>query len=457
MRIGFAMLLVLASCQVVFPLEDPFKRCAEDSECTREGEQGSCDCGVCAFADPECPLSNRRWAVSAGRLAFQCVPLVDRVDARVFHTCARMSDGTGWCWGFNSEGQLGPLQPLGVDANVPVQLQLSNGDPMTEIEELRTSAGATCARFTNATVACWGSNLEGELGAGLPLGMGQRASDPQVVTDGVNPLSGVTALTMGYFHACARVGDDQLYCWGNGKKGQIGSPLLESSNIALKVNLPAGRIRNISAGGEHTCANVDAQEGRRTFCWGRTGQGRLGADDTNDEPRPMPLPVVNAAGPLGDAFEIAAGNRHTCMIKEGDQIHCWGDNSHGQLGDGTIVEKRSAIQIPANDRSAQRVAGGDAHTCAITEDVVQCWGIDRDGEVGDGDDDGADELTPRIIDFDIRQIELTVGHAHSCSIGLDRKLHCWGLSDHGELGLEDTLPRTSPTEVPAARFCLSPD
>lgn len=450
-------ILLLASCQVVFPLEDPFAPCATDSDCLKKGAQGTCDCGGCAYADAECALSNRRWDNTAGDLSGRCVPLVAGIDARVFHTCATMSDGTGWCWGFNSEGQLGPAQPLGVDANVPVQLRRSTGEPLQNIVELRTSAGATCARFTDSTVACWGSNLEGELGAGLPIGMGERASDPQPVTDGTSVLTGVTALTMGYFHACARVGTDELYCWGNNKRGQSGAPVLVSSTVAQKVDLPAGPISTFSGGGEHTCANVDTVDLKKTLCWGRTGNGRLGANDNDDSSRAMPQPVVNGAGPLPFGFEVSAGNRHTCAINAPAQLQCWGDNTNGKLGDGTTVEKRSAIAIDANGKAAQRVASGDAHTCAITEDVLQCWGRDLDGEVGDGDDDGADETTPVIIDLGVRQVELTVGHQHSCSVGLDRKLHCWGLSDHGELGLGDTLQRTAPTEIPGDAFCPATD
>ncbi len=224
--------------------------------------------------------------------------------------------------------------------------------------------------------------------------------------------------------------------------------------------LTAGGVTDlaINAGGDHTCANLDGQLGKRTFCWGRTADGRLGANDPLgiDNMAPLPRQVLEDEPPipLANTFAVAAGNRHTCDIAAG-AVYCWGANENGQVGnDGKPTPSIIAILIPTRNKQAQRVAVGDAHTCAITDDTMQCWGIDQDGEAGDGDDNGVDEPKPGfVVRLPERQIDLTAGHAHNCSLGVDHVLSCWGLSDHGELGLGDTLPRTAPTSLPTVAFC----
>jgi alpha-tubulin suppressor-like RCC1 family protein len=292
--------------------------------------------------------------------------------------------------------------------------------------------------------------------------MGQLATDPQLVTTGAAPLTDVTALTVGYFHACARVGTSEVYCWGNNNRNQVGPDAEIKSAVAVKVALPAGVVGAISAGGEHSCANVTTSDGRRSYCWGRTGNGRLGNLILDEGASTTPQLVVQdiAETPLPDAVAIAAGNRHTCAIKAPfDEVFCWGNNEHGEVGDNSTVSVGFASLIIKNgEGEAHAIGTGDAHTCAAVDDTVRCWGIDADGEIGDGDDNGANELVPvQTATLASRQIGLTTGHTHNCSLGLDRVVHCWGLNDHGELGNGDTVPRTSPTPLSPLAFCPRAD
>jgi len=110
---SLCVLALLAGCDAVFQLTPndkntpPVVACTSDEVCTERG-QGTCTCGACSYSEPACPITNLRWAPGAsGELSAACVPAIDQVDARVYYTCATMTDGTGWCWGWNTEGQLG--------------------------------------------------------------------------------------------------------------------------------------------------------------------------------------------------------------------------------------------------------------------------------------------------------------------------------------------------------------
>ncbi len=134
------------------------------------------------------------------------------VSSGDFHTCAVKSDGTVWCWGDNTSGELGNGVP-GVDSFTAVQVAvISNA--------LEVSAGGahTCAVLKDNTVWCWGSNASGQLGIGLLPNAPPVAAPLQAVT-GITTATNVSA---GEAHTCAVKTDNTVWCWGNNEFGQLG-------------------------------------------------------------------------------------------------------------------------------------------------------------------------------------------------------------------------------------------
>src|SRR5688500_17863211 len=85
---------------------------------------------------------------------------VAEVSAGYGHTCARKADGTLWCWGDNSNGQLGDASTAGKRS--PVQVTALG----TAVADVSVGDAHTCARKTDGTLWCWGSNFLGAIGAG---------------------------------------------------------------------------------------------------------------------------------------------------------------------------------------------------------------------------------------------------------------------------------------------------
>src|SRR5205814_2092239 len=84
---------------------------------------------------------------------------------------------------------------------------------------------------------------------------------------------------------------------------------------------------------------------------------------------------------------------HSCSVEPGGALWCWGINGQGQLGDGTITRRTSPVQVSALGSSVATVAAGGGpffsgvggHTCSLkTNGTLWCWGFNNHGQVGDG-------------------------------------------------------------------------
>lgn len=132
------------------------------------------------------------------------------------------------------------------------------------------------------------------------------------------------------------------------------------------------------------------------------------------------------------AIDISAGENHTCILESNGKAYCWGDNSVGQLGNGSTKSSMTPVAVSGNLRLASISVGSD-HTCGVTVDNdAYCWGRGRYGRLGNGSSENS--MTPTAVSGDLSFELVNSGLAHTCGITTDGDAFCWGRGEDGILG-----------------------
>jgi alpha-tubulin suppressor-like RCC1 family protein len=291
--------------------------------------------------------------------------------AGLAHTCAVTGEGALWCWGRAGSGQLGPAR--NVDTPQPTPVGLAAG---ALVSGAAAGDAFTCATLADHTALCFGANGDGQLGVGTTKDRPMPAA--VLAGAGTAALGAVDALVAGAGHACARLTDGGLRCWGRGADGQLGDGATKSAALPVTPTLGTGAAMTLAAGAAHTCALDD---GGGVWCWGRGAEGQLGVGqlDAGLADAPTPVAVTGITGARG----LAAGHAHTCALASDRTVLCWGANAFGELGDGSTTDRATPAPV-VGLTEVEQLAAGDAHTCARrTDGSTWCWGADVSGQLGD--------------------------------------------------------------------------
>lgn len=227
------------------------------------------------------------------------------------HACALIDDGSVWCWGDGAHGELGG------DTGAPGKARRVE---LPRAVEVAVAPDRSCAVLSDGTVSCWGDNRTGQLGSATTA----RGSARPVVVEGV---SGATRLAMGTGHTCAVVAERRVLCWGDNRRGQLGTGEAVATRLDPGHVVDIRGVTSISAGPYSTCAVDDAD---RAVCWGDGTFGQLG-DGRRSDPRRQPVRVKIGSR----ATDVAVGDFHACGLFPGGAdgpVRCWGANGSGQLG-----------------------------------------------------------------------------------------------------------------------------
>jgi alpha-tubulin suppressor-like RCC1 family protein len=273
-------------------------------------------------------------------------------------------------------------------------------------------------------------------------------------------LSGIIGkMDLGHRFGCLRTSDDDVHCWGESMKGQLGSGVvteskfrektrkinqfryfdvsgLNPSDLHHKSKMASGlKVKALAVGVNHACAVRKGSGEGDVYCWGSNDKGQAGykvrqkeinlesdsrsqnvaTNSTQEWHRYYPMRVqydsrrdVNGDIRIYDTFhfsrltniiDVSAGNDFTCALQDNGHVYCWGDNSSGQLGKSTSEigsESHHPILVP-HITDARAIASGSAHTCALLNSgQVRCWGANGWGQLGSGSDDSI-QIGPRIV------------------------------------------------------------
>ncbi len=410
-------------------------------------------------------------ALGGGAPTAAAGPGVAAMSAGGYHTCAVRTNGTVWCWGLAESGQLGDGTTGDADflRTHPVRV-LRGSSALSGVTKVDVGQAFSCAVRGNGTVWCWGAASQGQLGNGQ-TGSGAYRSKAVQVKRGSEGLTGVVQVTAGGSHACALRSNRSVYCWGYAGYGQVGDGTLGEGmghvrTTAARVRRGSGyldQVTAITAGGNHTCA---LRTDRSVWCWGDASYGQLGEGSVGDgHVRTKATRVRRGSGYLTSVSGITAGDQHTCARRTDGTAWCWGYARVGQVGDGTtgsdpaMVRTRPVrVQRGTSDLSgATGIGAGAYHTCARgMNGSAWCWGYDTLGQLGDGTTGdpvtGVRLKAVRVIRssgplLGVRR--LSGGFFHTCALRTDATVWCWGANAYGQLGRgsHDGDPHPHPLKV----------
>lgn len=331
-----------------------------------------------------CPAVVEEDVASADVAAADGAYVVELSIEGVLQQCARMSDGTLRCRGFNGEGQLG----LGT---VTQREDVTTVPGITDVAQVITDiSGVTCTRHGDGTVRCWGSNRYGMVGTGHDGDRADCQCRPSPTL--VQGLTGVTHLTSDSIFVYAVRQDGSVWRWGeNSVEGGSATPVPVPglSDVEMLWPVSNGLLARLRSGRYVTQYVTD-------FVLHSQDDLTIPPDATIDGNSPSRI-------------------YHLCYRLPDGSARCVGENSSGELGDGTTTSR--ALSDPSDPGlcGVRSIAMHFEETCALMIDhTVQCWGHDVTRPALVTGLDGVDRLF------------LGGSGASGCALRFDRSVWCWG-------------------------------
>lgn len=419
-----------------------------------------------------------------------------RSTAGFYRTCGIVNDDA-YCWGANTQGQLGDGTTN--DSLTPVAVKREaypGGIGSHAVVSIAAAAESNCVIIDTGEVYCWGDNWQGQLGDGT-------------TTDSLVPkkISGVSGknfvqLGSGSYSMCALTDGGELYCWGRNNSGQVGN---NTTNIQLTPTLiggPSGgygglankSVSYVAPNGPYFGQFMCAVATGKAYCWGDNKMGQLGTNNTTNYSVPTAVytggvlsgktvtrvaldgsrstdVIGSTPGNLADGESAACALAYTTTPADA-KVYCWGSNHYGQLGNNGVRGLSSnyfpdwiypapvAVDTSGvlNGLTISEIAVADQGACAIGYSGgdldtrrVYCWG--RSNTRGDGMTSTTtvpvavtDTYNPSV--FANNPISNITGGAHRMCAIANNTSYCWGVNGVGQIGDGTTVtPRRQPTEA----------
>lgn len=336
------------------------------------------------------------------------------------HACARISDGTTRCWGYNDFGGLG--DGTRSERTTPAVVQTA-----ITFDDVQAGYYHSCGRDPDGGVHCWGPNVYGA----LTVPTAPPAIDMLVPLRSPH-LEGALQLALGQASSCALKPDGRVWCGGflpagDGSKEQVGPTARRVDAIE--------EARHVAVGGVHVCV-VDHR--RRLSCWGVGGYSEFSGLSEAEALTPRVM--------LQDVRASALGWQSACAVTTDETVWCWGDNMGGNLGTypgpdtchGGYPCSIAPLQIAGLDEVVQ-LGVGLWQVCALRRDgTVWCFGGNAEFELGRPVSKSCGtnlcDPTPAPVPGLSGIVQVAVGTAFACALDAAGQVWCWGDNRYGQLG-----------------------
>lgn len=282
----------------------------------------------------------------------------DQLEA---HSLALKNDGTVWSWGSNIYGALG--NGTTTNTNIPGQVLI-----LTNVKAISAGGWHSSALKNDGTVWTWGWNTDGQLGDGTFV--------DRILPAQVNGLSDIIEIAAGTYHMLALKSDGTVWAWGDNISGQIGdgsttdrTTPVQVSGLTNVVHISAGRFFSLAVKSDGS-----------VWTWGENLYGQLGNGNTTNSSIPVQVPGLTIALPA----VVATGAFHCLVVKTDGTVWSWGRNSYGNLGDGSVENRYTPVQMLDITNVTVMAAGTNFSLLAKSDGTFWGCGRNASGQLGDG-------------------------------------------------------------------------
>ena len=407
------------------------------------------------------------------------------LDEGTNHTVMLTNDGRAYAIGDNTYGQLSNGNNVPSETS-PVAVRKDSENIFTGIKEIKAGDKTTVIVTTDGKVYACGMNDNNELGI-----ENKEILDVNTPQENKN-IENVISANIGVNHVVAIKEDGEVYAFGYGKNGELGNrndnssitPVMvgndiirtNTNNVVLKVNQQTtiegyvdyfnifnNDIKNINYTSKDTSVatlediqendnNDETQNESKKFkiklSGKKTGTTIVTANQENtDNIGVIQVEVVpETENEITISPNVITNGSHTISLREDGKVFTWGDNTYGQLGNGTVITSDEPVEVTFPEGTIiTQIAAGENHNVALDSNGnVWTWGRNNNYQIGNTREN---QYTPYKVSNLPKVIKIAAGNNNTMVITENNELYAWGLNAYGDLGLGTYTNKVLPKKV----------